>query len=173
MADHPVVILGSARKQSDTRKCVELLLGNQVHTTLQLLDYTIEPYQYSSDYSPADNFLDIINLLLPHQVILFASPIYWYSMSGLLKTFFDRLTDLVTIRKDLGRQLKGKKVFLLAVGADEEIPPGFVTPFKLTADYLHMQFIDYMYIPGKQIDVFYASSALPNAFLYKLLNPNQ
>lgn len=32
-------------------------------------------------------------------------------MSGLMNFFFDRLTDITTPRKDMGRKLKGKKSF--------------------------------------------------------------
>ncbi len=44
-----------------------------------------------------------------YDVLIFATPVYWYSMSGIMKVFFDRITDLLTIKKDIGRKLKGKK----------------------------------------------------------------
>ena len=53
--------------------------------------------------------------MVQYEQIIFATPIYWYAMSAQLKTFFDRMTDLLTIHKPLGRQLrKGKKMFLIA-----------------------------------------------------------
>jgi len=168
MANHPLVILGSARRHSDTEKCVELLFKHQPHKVIQLLDFKIEPYRYSPDYSLEDNFLTTIDLVLLHEVILFATPVYWYAMSGLLKTFFDRFTDLVTIRKDLGRKLKGKKVFLLAVGTDDEIPSGFTIPFKLTAEYFDMHFVGYLYVPAKQMDTYFSNTPAPKAFLQNI-----
>ena len=57
-----------------------------------------------------------------------------------MKVFFDRLTDLVTVRQDLGRQLEGRKVFLVACGSDPELPDGFEVPFRRTADYLRMDY---------------------------------
>jgi len=66
-------------------------------------------------------------------------------MSGQMKTCFDRLTDLITLKKELGRKLKGKNTFLVAVGANAELPDGFIVPFKSTAAYLDMYFRDYFY----------------------------
>ena len=47
-------------------------------------------------------------------VIVFATPIYYYEMSGQMKTFLDRLNPLYY------RENKFKEVFLLATSADTE-----------------------------------------------------
>ena len=47
-------------------------------------------------------------------VLVFATPIYYYEMSGQLKTFLDRLNPLYA------RQNNFKDVYLLATAADEE-----------------------------------------------------
>ncbi|GLS91469.1 hypothetical protein GCM10007916_25380 [Psychromonas marina] len=78
--------------------------------------------------------------------IVFASPVYWYSMSGQLKVFFDRLSDLLTIEKELGRKLKGKQCSIIATGFDKELPTCFVTPFEMTATYLHLEFKGFTYL---------------------------
>jgi len=57
-----------------------------------------------------------------------------------MKTLLDRFTDLVTVRKDLGRQLTGRSAFLLACGSEPELPDGFEVPFRETAAYLHMSY---------------------------------
>jgi multimeric flavodoxin WrbA len=116
---------------------------------IDLLDFHISPYDYSSNYPATDDFPKVIDELLQHQVIVFATPVYWYAMSGLMKTFIDRFTDLVTIKKESGRKLQGKLVFLLTVGADRELPGGFEIPFKLTSDYLNMTYQDCIYFSTK------------------------
>ena len=145
MTAQPLVILASARKQSDTRNFLDRVLTNKEHKLIDLLDFQISPYSYSNNYPDEDEFLKVMAELLKHQVIVFATPVYWYAMSGLMKTFFDRFTDMVTTKKLLGRQLQGKSTFLLAVGADEELPNGFEVPFKLTSDYLAMTYVDSIY----------------------------
>jgi multimeric flavodoxin WrbA len=140
MTDKPLVILASARKESDTRAFVNRVFAGTDHKLIDLLDWPVAPYNYSNNYPEEDAFLEIAGELLRHQVIVFATPVYWYAMSGLLKIFFDRFTDLVTTKKQIGRQLKGKSTLLLAVGADEELPDGFEIPFKCTSAYLDMAY---------------------------------
>ena len=111
----------------------------------------MEENQYFSIYStcfsyPAeDTFEQLSRLVLEHQVLVLATPVYWYSMSGLMKIFFDRLTDLTTFQKTLGRMLKGKSVFLVAVGTDPALPQGFLVPFVRTCQYLDMEFKGSLY----------------------------
>ena len=89
-----------------------------------------------------DDFLPIIqSIIAEYDVLFFATPVYWYAMSGLLKTFMDRLTDCVTTEKSIGRNLKGKYLASLSCGSDAEEVVGFHTPFELSAAYLDMQYI--------------------------------
>ncbi|QHL87052.1 NADPH-dependent oxidoreductase [Nibribacter ruber] len=152
MANQPLILLASARKESDTAAFVQKVFQDTPHTLLDLLDYHVGPYRYENDYPIEDEFLKLIDQLLQHQVIVLATPVYWYAMSGGLKTFFDRLTDLVTVQKSLGRQLEGKYVFLMAVGADDALPDGFEVPFKLTAKYLHMQYGSSLYASTQELE---------------------
>lgn len=61
---------------------------------------------------------DGVNELLPvvkdADVIVFATPVYYYCLSGQLKTFLDRLNPLY------GQEIKFKEVFLLTSAADTE-----------------------------------------------------
>lgn len=140
MTDRPLVIIASARKDSNTELFVNNVFKDMDIEKLELLDYNISPFNYSSTYPTKDEFGNVVECMLRHRIIVFATPVYWYAMSGLLKTFFDRFTDLVTANKKTGRLLKGKSVFLIAVGADKEIPLGFEVPFSLTSDYLDLTY---------------------------------
>jgi multimeric flavodoxin WrbA len=125
MINQPLIIIASARKDSDTKELVKKMWVDNEPKIIDLLDFQIAPYNYSNEYTPDDEFLAVIDEVIKHQVIVFATPVYWYAMSGLMKNFFDRFTEIVTIRKHLGRQLSGKSTFLIAVGADENFPNGF------------------------------------------------
>ena len=74
----------------------------------------------------------------PSQVIVFATPVYWYAMSAPLKIFFDRLTDMTENLKALGKSLAGKPVWIIATGTEEILPEGFEVPFARTAEYFGM-----------------------------------
>jgi multimeric flavodoxin WrbA len=145
----PLVISGSARKEGDTNYFVDFLLEGIDHKIIELHEYTIAPFNYEASYPSDDAFLKICADLLAHDKLIFATPVYWYSMSGVMKTFFDRFTDLVTIKKQIGRELKGKSTFLIAVGTGERLPDGFELPFKLTSDYLEMTFKTAAYFSSK------------------------
>ncbi|MCB2407557.1 flavodoxin family protein [Hymenobacter lucidus] len=145
----PILILGSARGESTTRGFAQQLLGATPHTVIDLREYAVAPYSYQSNYPAQDEFLALIERVLEHDPVIFATPVYWYSMSGSMKTFFDRITDLTRMRKDLGRRLAGKSVLLVATGSDAELPPGFAVPFELTAAYLNMPFGGAFYYSDK------------------------
>jgi multimeric flavodoxin WrbA len=146
----PLVILGTARSESNTRELVARVLADLPHTLIDLAQHSIAPYNYNQDYTDSDAFLPIANQMLAHQSIVFATPVYWYSMSGELKHFFDRLTDLTGTHKALGRLLVNKKIYLLASGSDSELPLGFEVPFQRTAQYFHMRFTSTFYQSTQQ-----------------------
>jgi multimeric flavodoxin WrbA len=136
MESKSLVILGSNRKNSLTELITRKALGQTEFDMIDLLDHKIAHYNYDGHYPTDDEFEAIIGKALPYQNIIFATPVYWYSMSGVMKVFFDRLTDLITIKKEMGKHLRGKTASIIAVGAELTIPDGFEVPFKHTSAYL-------------------------------------
>lgn len=135
----PLIILGSSRGDGNTRKLVESIFHEKEMDLIDLTQYNINYYTY--DYRHADDdFLSLAEKMLQYDKIVFATPVYWYAMSATLKTFFDRMTDLITIHKELGRALKGKTMYLISCGSDEDLPEGFEIPFHASATYLDMQY---------------------------------
>jgi len=88
-----------------------------------------------------DDFLNVMEAVLKCKTIVFVTPVYWYSMSAILKTFIDRISDLLKVRKDMGRQLRGKKMMVIACGSGEIEYPALWEPFKLTSEYLEMEYL--------------------------------
>lgn len=134
-----LTILGSARGDSHTLALLEAMLAERPATRIDLRDLDIQHYEYGRPME-RDDFGKIAEAMVAHAMIVFATPVYWYSMSGRMKILFDRFSDLVTVRKDLGRQLKGRSVCLLACGSEPELPDGFDVPFRETAAYLDMAY---------------------------------
>ena len=165
MEQKPLVILGSARKGSDTEKFVAFILDNVAYKLIDLLDININGYTYSHEYPTDDQYQLLVEELLTHQLIIFATPVYWYSMSALMKTFFDRFSDLVTYKKVIGRKLKGKSSALIAVGAEQKLADGFEIPFSLTSSYLDMEYLGSIYHSVGSAD--YDKASVAN-FLKKL-----
>lgn len=143
MSNTGLIILGTARDESNTLLALKQNEQFRNFEIIELHKLNIQPYSYAQPAS--DDFLEVAKKMIAVDVIVFATPVYWYAMSGSLKIFFDRLTDLVTTSKELGRALAGKKVYLFATGTDEELPFGFDTPFIKTSEYFSMSFKQSIY----------------------------
>lgn len=61
-----------------------------------------------------DDMKEIVEKLLAADVVVFATPVYYYSVSGQLKTFFDRTSPLFTAKYHF------TDVYLLATAAEDE-----------------------------------------------------
>lgn len=134
-----LAILGSARGESHTLALLDAVLSGRSATRIDLRDLDIHQYEYGGP-KDRDDFGKVAEAMVAHTLIVFATPVYWYAMSGRMKIVFDRFTDFVTVRKDLGRQLKGRRIFLLACGSEPELTDGFEVPFRNTAAYLGMDY---------------------------------
>ncbi len=131
--------MGSARSDGNTRKIVEVIINKTKADFIDLNVYKISYFDYEHG-NKDDDFVEIATKMVNYEQIVFATPVYWYAMSAQLKTFFDRLSDLLTIRKSLGRQLGGKKMYSIACSSDEVAYEGFSMPFKNTAEYLGVEY---------------------------------
>lgn len=166
MSSKILIILGSARSDGNTRKIVDVIMNKTSADFIDLNAFKISYFDYEH-HNKNDDFVEIATKMVDYEQIIFATPVYWYAMSAQLKTFFDRLSDLLTIRKPLGRQLRGdKKMYSIACSSDAEEFEGFIMPFKNTAEYLGMTYGGHLHswydeekdrIPTevfKQIDLF-------------------
>jgi multimeric flavodoxin WrbA len=128
-----LIILGSARKDSHTRTLLKTVFADTPHDLVDLLDYNIATFDYDAKYPDSDQFGEIVHKMLNADTIIFATPVYWYAMSGMMKIFFDRFTDLVSGEKHPGSQFAGTLTFLFSVGAAREPPMGFAVPSRDTS----------------------------------------
>lgn len=136
-----IIIQGSSRSNGDTNKIVNYIADKYGFDSIDLNTKIIGQYDY--EYKNAnDDFLAIMtNVIENYDIILFATPVYWYTMSGIMKAFFDRISDLLRVEKDLGRQLRGKKMAMLSVSNSDDLNEGFNIPFELSSEYLGMTYL--------------------------------
>jgi len=146
---HNLVILGTARNDSNTRKAIEKLCPFSDYELVELKDARIGHYEYDHQLNRNDDFIGIARKMLDADNIVFATPVYWYAMSGRLKVFFDRLTDLLSTHQSIGKSLKGKKTFLIASGTDTDLPFGFEIPFRMTSEYFEMSYEKAFYLKAE------------------------
>lgn len=136
-----IIILGSSRKNGDTRKTVDEIIKLSNWDLIDLNDYNIGYYDYEHK-NLNDDYLPLMRKIITnYDVLIFATPVYWYSMSGIMKVFFDRITDLLDNEKDLGRKLRGKSMAALSCSTGDNLGEMFWLPFKESANYLGMDYL--------------------------------
>jgi hypothetical protein len=140
-----VTIIGSARGDGPATRLADAVLAGRDSPRIDLSALRIRDYEYGRAIE-GDDFLSVAEVLTRADAVLFVTPVYWYTMSGVLKRFFDRLTDFVTVRKPLGRRLAGRSVWVAACGSDPTFPEGFEVPFRETAAYLDMIYRGALYV---------------------------
>jgi len=136
--------MGSSRSDGETRKmadCLAALTGSKI---IDLREKNISYFDYIHK-NLGDDFFPTMEEVLQYDNIVFATPVYWFSMSAIMKTFFDRFSDLLHQRKDLGYQMKGKNMYLITNSSTALLTKHFETPFKDTADYLSMKYKGYVH----------------------------
>jgi len=139
VSSETIAILGSSRREGNTAKVLQAVLENSSTQLFDLHLHTIHHYDYARPL-PEDDFLTIAEAMVASRKIVFATPVYWYSMSGRLKVFFDRMTEFITDRKPMGRALAGKDVYLVTSSSEAQLPAGFESPFAATCEYMGMHF---------------------------------
>lgn len=93
--------------------------GTQVES-INIYDYDVAPVwkDYFGDVmrketdKVKDDMSVLISKMLDADLIVLSSPVYWYSVSGKMKLFLDRWSDL--INPDWSSRLKGKGLALLS-----------------------------------------------------------
>ena len=140
-----VIILGSSRSDGNTSAVVEFLLKNATLDVIDLNDYQIGYFDYDNR-NKDDDFIPLMRkITADYRCIIFATPVYWYSMSAIMKTFFDRISDLLKWEKDLGRTLRGKAMGVISCSGDNDLKIGFDMPFRESADYLGMDYLGHVH----------------------------
>lgn len=139
-----IILLGSSRSNGNSYTIAQNIKKYLSADIIDLKTKVIHPYSYDHEHRD-DDFISTIEQIVTYEGMFFVTPVYWYSMSGIMKNFFDRITDCLQVEKSLGRQLAGKKMAAISCGSDDEITEGFEVPFRKSAEYLNMDFLGYLH----------------------------
>lgn len=148
-----IIIQGSSKSKGNTYKTVQYLNNTEQFDYLDLKTKNIGPFDYDFKNTD-DDFLDLMeDIIEKYDTLIFATPVYWYSMSGTLKIFFDRLSDLLHYRKELGRKLRGKNMAMVSNSGSNDLNGSFSMPFIESAKYLGMNYLGdvHTWIEGDKI----------------------
>jgi multimeric flavodoxin WrbA len=151
------VIYGSSRKNGNSEQLADLLVEGSEADKIHLSEYTIEPirdYRHAEKGPyPDDDYHRVIERVLAQDVLVFATPIYWYGASGLTKTFIDRWSQ--SLREDRAgflTKFAAKTAWLIGVGDDEPRIKGnaLVQQFQHIFDFTGTKFAGYILGQGNK-----------------------
>ena len=152
MENNKVIILGSSRSTGNTAKFISNISEKQHLDVIDLNDYDFSYYDYESK-NLDDDFLPLIkSIIKKYDTLIFATPVYWYNMSGIMKVFFDRFSDLIRIEKEEGRKLRGKDMFVISNSHDDNIDSNFYIPFQKSDNYLGMNYTGEIHLNANKIN---------------------
>lgn len=166
---NPIILVGSSRNDGDILSAVKTIVQDR---QIPLIDLNLKNISYF-DYAhrnKGDDFIPVAEKMVKHNPIILATPVYWYTMSAIMKTFIDRWSDLLEIRKDIGRRLAGKDLYVVTSYASE-FPRGFEEPFAQTCGYLEMNYKGCFYFyTGKDKQTQSQNEALAEDFSKKIFS---
>lgn len=137
----PLALFGSSRRHGNTGRFMDRIAAEAGIEVVDLGTRNISPYDYEHR-NRGDDFEPLMMRALEHDAIVFASPVYWYTVSPQLKVFLDRISDLLDVDDllDHGRRLRGKAGYVVCTSIYDEVPKPFVGCFAESFDYLGMRF---------------------------------
>lgn len=146
-----LTLYSSSRANGNTFQLVNTFNQLVPGEVCYLDDLNIAEYDYQHR-NQDDDFLTVVDRMVNADVIILASPVYWYSMTPTLRRFFDRFTDLIELPllKPKGKQLREKHFYLFATSVRPSPPNSFVAPVENTLDYLEWQFSGTVHINCKE-----------------------
>jgi multimeric flavodoxin WrbA len=136
-----VALFSSSRRHGNTGAVLDRIAVDLPMEIVDLSEIGISPYDYSHR-NRGDGFEPLVDLILRHDQLIFVAPVYWYAVPPAMKTFIDRLSDLLELPdlKPKGRQLRGKRALVVATSGIDEISPAFISMFRDTFAYLGMKY---------------------------------
>jgi multimeric flavodoxin WrbA len=141
---NPIIIFGSSRSRGNTWDAIQMVLKNRDMSIdapiIDLNDLNISGFDYKQK-NKGDDFNLLTEKMLAHDPIIFATPVYWYAMSSIMKIFIDRWSDFLTSNKEAGRKLRGKTVYIItSYYTYPEGKDGFDDVFKKICKYMGMNY---------------------------------
>lgn len=168
-----VVLYGSSRPNGNTELLTKNVIAGLDAKEIYLRNFTIQAIvdgrHLEQGFTDVDDDYDkIIKQVEESDIVLFSTPLYWYSMSGLMKNFIDRWSQTLRNPKfpDFKNKMSSKKAYVITVGGDEPHMKGLamIDQFRWIFQFIGMSFEGYIIGEGnKPEDVLHDEIALLSA----------
>ena len=136
-----IIIQGSARSTGNTNKIALHIKHLTGFDFIDLKTKNIAAFDYEFN-NHEDDFIPMMRELVEkYDTIIFITPVYWYTMSGIMKNFFDRISDCLHVEKEIGRKLRGMNMMAVNCSSSATELSGYFLPFERSAEYLGMNYL--------------------------------
>lgn len=155
------VLYGGNRPNGNTETLTKKVIQGLTVEEIYLKDHLIEPIvdkRHTKEGFPEidDDYNSIIDRILQHDILIFSTPIYWYSMTGTMKNFVDRWSQTLRDSKypDFKKQMSQKRAYVIAVGGDNPYMKGLpmIQQFQHIFDFIGISFDGYIIGEGNKPD---------------------
>ena len=148
-----VTFMGSSRNGGNSELLTDFIMKDIPHKKVYIKDLHIEPiddlrHTRNGFQEVKDDYDKVIEQLENSDIAVFATPIYWYSMSGVMKNMIDRLSQAIRDNRypNLKERLKKIRTIVVVVGGDKPrikaLP--LIQQFQYTFEFLDMSFWSYI-----------------------------
>lgn len=153
------VIYGGTRPKGNTEILTEMAIEGLDVEKIYLKDYHIQPitdqrHTEEGFQEVNDDYNSVIERVLKHDILIFSTPIYWYSMSGTMKNFIDRWSQTLRDPKfpDFKKKMSAKQAYVIAVGGDNPYIKGLpmIQQFQFIFDFMGISFAGYVLGKGNK-----------------------
>ena len=136
-----IILFASSRRNGNTGQLTDSVAKKLGLEVMDLGETDISTFDYEHR-NRSDDFEPLMEKVLSVENIIFASPIYWYSVAPPMKIFIDRISDYLALPDLLekGRKLRGKKAYVICTCISDSPDEPFINAFKETFSYLGMDF---------------------------------
>jgi multimeric flavodoxin WrbA len=146
--------IGSARSSGSTSWLLNRVIEgfnthkdeNMAINKVDLYNYDIKPiarsFIESTDQAiPEDGMKELIPMLLTSRIIILATPIYWFTVSGIMKNFMDRWYDFSDDRGKLNLDGKGLAIVTAHANASYSMSYPVFKMMEESAKFSHMVYL--------------------------------
>ncbi|MFB4166820.1 flavodoxin family protein [Virgibacillus sp. JSM 102003] len=147
------IIYGGTRENGNTEMLTDQAVQGLSVEKIYLSNYDIHPIEdlrhtQGGFQEVDDDYNSIIDRIIPHDILVFATPIYWFGMSGTLKNFIDRWSQTMRDASypHFKTSMASKKAYVIAVGGDNPYFKGLplIQQFQYIFDFIGTSFEDYI-----------------------------
>ncbi|MGV3592147.1 MAG: flavodoxin family protein, partial [Gammaproteobacteria bacterium] len=136
-----IALFASSRRNGNTGAPLDAIAQPFGIEVVDLSTRNVSAFDYEHR-NRTDDFEALMNHVLRFEQIIFASPIYWYSVASPMKIFLDRISDYLDLPDllDKGRELRDKTGFVVCTSVYDKPCAPFIAAFEDTFNYLGRQY---------------------------------